>query len=82
VKNYLYEKSLQKLNTESRDIPTGTLGANIINYGYFHVITGLNCAMKKIYKFRDKSTDIYNLFLLKSHKLFDNIGPTYFISKS
>jgi hypothetical protein len=26
---------------------------------------GLNCAVKKIYKFTDQSTDIYNLCVLK-----------------
>jgi hypothetical protein len=40
-------------------------GANIINYGYFHVITTISYAVKKIYKFTDKSTDIYNLYVLK-----------------
>jgi hypothetical protein len=39
--------------------------ANVVNWGYFHLITGLNCAMKKIYKFTDKSTDIQNLYVFK-----------------
>jgi hypothetical protein len=42
-----------------------TTGANIINYRYFPVFTTLSCAVKKIYKFTDKSTDIHNLCVLK-----------------
>ena len=34
------------------------IGANIINYKQFYVDTGLNCAVKKIYRFLNSSNSL------------------------